>query len=629
MKQKRRFALKPLKKKERAPKKYAVCDIESTKWIGFLCIGYYNGETFKYFRKLKTFIEFLPTKESRTIFAHFGGIFDYLFLFEEFLKLGFKIFDMIPRGSGVLCFKVEIEKEIFIFRDSSALFPYALERLTKSFDVDHKKKSIDFDNLTEVTDELVEYLEYDCKGLYESLEKFWAWEFIKYAGPAYTEASQALKVFRTFLKEPIPSLTRKQDAFIRSGFCGGRTEIFKPLFESKTKVLRLFDVNSLYPFCMLSDMPGMCLGETEEYNKKFMGFYFCKVRAPKMHIPFLGIKIKGKYIFPQGEFEGVYTSLEIEYARSLGYKIKTENGILFKNGGPIFKEYIETFHRIKNQSKKDTVDYEVAKKLMNTLFGRFGIRTDRETIEFDTGQSGVTVHKEFEVNGKLYRLVKKPKELETFTQVGVADWVTSIGKIHMHKLYMQAPNEIYYTDTDSMYTTHNFKEGFELGDLTKEPLCGKYHDHETECFEIRCIEGSNKWNEEGACFLLPKTYKAGRKVVMKGFDKKKIQHFTVEDFKLALSGDQKHMKIIMPPRFQKLKSAIRSGLGLVSMSKVHDKPQCEEVHEHIKECFYGRRKIKKRYDKRELYTEHGVLNTRPWVLKGPNDGINGERTNRV
>ena len=47
-------------------------------------------------------------------------------------------------------------------------------------------------------------------------------------------------------------LRANQDKFIRRGYYGGHTDVYIPYGEN----LHYYDVNSLYPFSMLRDMPG-------------------------------------------------------------------------------------------------------------------------------------------------------------------------------------------------------------------------------------------------------------------------------------------------------------------------------------------------------------------------------------
>lgn len=275
---------------------FGVCDIESAAgWINFLCIGLawkkydedgidLEEKRYEHFLSLYDFCDFIFEEEQPhdVIYAHFGGRYDFSFILKEFFfkHENYHIHKMIPRGSGLLSFKVSkfrrtltlepgddpddviaktkdgyylISDRTIEFRDSSAMLPFGLASLTESFKVEHKKQEIDYDKITKVTPELLEYLEYDCWGLYECIEKYFRWPMIRGSGPAMTMASQALKVFRTFIKEPIKSLKPEVNEFVRSSYFGGRTEIFKPFFQqsSTSGLLKSYDVNSLYPAVML------------------------------------------------------------------------------------------------------------------------------------------------------------------------------------------------------------------------------------------------------------------------------------------------------------------------------------------------------------------------------------------
>ena len=579
--------LKPIKKiKEREPQKFAVCDIESAAgWVNFLLIGHYDGYVHTDFETLHEFFEFLTNKgESQTIYAHFGGKYDFMFLLEYlFSNSKFSVMSMIPRGSGILCFDVLDPRTgvKITFRDSSAMLPHSLRSLCENFNVNHQKLDVDYDSIKCVTPELRTYLAHDCKGLYECIERYFDWKLIKDVGSSYTIAGQAMKVLRLFIEEPIPALSSQIDDFVRKAYFGGRTEIFKPLFvpTKKFKTLYCFDVNSLYPTVMREfEYPGRFRRFTYKYEPEYMGFYDATVEVPEgMYIPPLGIvhEVNGgkKFIFPTGVFSGRWSTIELEYAKSLGVKIlKTGKGAIFDSAGFIFRDYVDELYRIRLESPPGTVSNILAKLLLNSCYGRFGLQRMREMIEVDCGQLGAIPICELGPPERRMRLVKVPKEVESFTNVAVAAWVTSQARIHMHKIYLQCQDELYYTDTDSLFTTHYFEDAKGLGALKME-----YKEN------------------GGACFLLPKTYQVGKKVVMKGFDRKKIQHFTHDDFMTALEGDLRRLKIIQAPKFATFRTALRKKKLVTMMGG-------------------GTREIRSEYDKRTVFKVGNRFDTTPLHL---------------
>lgn len=601
------FPLSPLKTDQRIylddPKhqhkhKFWTIDVEARKWINFVVGGVCNGEEFWHFDTVDEMFHFLVEDgQSKKLFAHFGGKYDFLFFIDYLMREApteFTFDSGIPRGSGLLCFTVKYadkkrQKSCSLkFYDSSALLPFSLKKLTESFNVDHKKTEYDYENMPKKADkELLDYLETDCRGLHQVLTKFYNWPLVAKAGRSISMASQALRVFRTFMKEPINSLTSGEDRFVRKAYFGGRTEIFKPVFIKKdygNKNLSCYDINSLYPSVMLYDMPTNSLGFTFDYDPDAMGFYEAEVEVPKMYIPPLGtvfeVNKTEKFIFPTGKFKGVFSTIELEYAKTQGVIVhSTGRGLLFKNGGPIFKEYIETLYKMRLEAKKknDGVTDILTKLLMNSTYGRFGLRTrDREQIVEDTGEEGQKPFLEIMRNDKYSSRISKVKSnLNSFNNVAVAAWVTSLARITMHKQYVKCGKNIWYTDTDSLFTTENLGDSGKLGEMKEEYAVQK------------------------ACFILPKTYVVENKdseihkVVMKGFDKKKTNHFTSDDFINALEGDLKLLKASSPAKFCTFKTAARKN-NLLMMT--------EEAE----------RNIRSRYDKRRFYkTKEGLYDSVP------------------
>lgn len=631
---------------EKKPYQFGVCDIEASDWIKFLVIGYYSEvlnpdgsrerEILEYFEDMADFCDWIfdpHLQPHDEIYAHFGGKYDFQFIIKElfFDKSRYYIDEMIPRGSGLLCFsvstirqedylfkedekkfikkvgkKILIKDRTIVFKDSSALLPFSLASITENFGVENIKLSIDYESIKEVTPELLNYLKYDLKGLYQSMRKFFDWDLIKKAGHASTMASQAIKVYRTYMTKTIPSLSNEVDEFVRGSYFGGRTEIFKPFFRQNDPytLLKTYDVNSLYPYVMWqNEFPTKYKCETEDFIDSEMGFYDVEVEVPEMYIPPLGTVFDpngwGRFIFPTGIFRGKWTTVELLYAMSLGVKIrKVYRGLIFQNGGPIFRHYINDLYEKRKASKKNSVDDIMCKLLMNSTYGRFGLNTEREQVEFDYGQLGVSPLMEIPLNddgSNVIRLMKKNIHLDkTFNNVAIPSYVTAYARIHMHKQYMKDESAIYYTDTDSLFTTHEYEENEKaLGEMKLE------------------------YKAKSACFLLPKTYfvdtlvpfwkgyddqgkefKTSKKIVMKGFDKKKISKFQLEDFYCALEGDLRRLKTTNPEKFATFKTAVKNNKFLMLLQE-------------------SPREIRSRYDKRRIIKTNGpqIWDTEPLHIR--------------
>lgn len=569
-------------KKPQEPVQFAVVDIESRSWVHHVVTGFYDGLEYKSFDHAKKFRDFIFCyKGPQNIFAHFGGKFDFMFLLESFLSDDrFKVKTIVPRGSMILFFEVFVLKGSrpikLTFRDSAALLPFSLSSLTDNFNVKTKKGKWDHSKTKGASKKLIEYNRDDCLALYQVLESFYNWPLIKKSGGAFTMASQAMRIFRTYLRDDIWPLGNFASDFCRNAYLGGRTEIFKPI--CKNGPLYEYDVSSLYPYVMRENfMPSGKSALVFEWFPHKLGIYHVEVSMPEMKYPPLGIVRDNKYIFPIGNFEGYFTSVELVYAMSLGAKVKVLSGIVFDSKEKLFQNYIDDLYRIRKSSESGTVSNMLAKLLMNSSYGRFGMNLKRENIGFVL-KDDVTEFATLKLESKKsIQLFKEPIELETFTHTGIAAFITSYARIHMHKLILQTGEKhLYYMDTDSLFTTKRLKTGDSLGQLKLE----------------------NTW--ESAVFLLPKTYFAKglskNKIAMKGFDRQKIKHFTIEDFQTALEGDLRRFKVTNEPKFATFKTAL-SQKKLVTMTKQNDK------------------QLRAIYDKREIFkNKSGDFDTSPIFL---------------
>jgi len=471
-------------------------------------------------------------------------------------------------------------------------------------------------------EDLEAYLKADCISLWEIIHKFYTWPLIKCAGPKTTIAAQALNVFRRYLSSKIRSLSTNVDDFVRKGYFGGRTEVFRPVFDceynskknelgfnkkqlkimekfKEYKNLAVLDVNSLYPFVMAqNEFPTDFINFTCEYKKDSMAMWKAKVRVPKnCKIPPLpkvhDVKVEGtdkterKLIFPTGDFWGYFTTVELNFAiENCGVKIlEIEQGALFKNAGYLFKDYIEEMYNTRLQAKRegDGTTSLIVKLLMNSTYGKMGQRRDRESIELDRdgNEEGVDEHSYINTKeGEQYVFIKRPVTLKSFSNSMIAAYVTAYARVHLLKQLLRAGHEhVFYADTDSIFTTKPevFDTGDELGKLKLE------------------------YTSKSAIFLLAKTYFMNKcegedfmtKIAMKGFPKDKAKNFNFEDFRLALMNEKDSgLKIEQEPKFATLKTALRNGQILFMDNDIEFKKKSHMEKEETFHLVKERRKIK-------------------------------------
>jgi len=164
---------------------------------------------------------------------------------------------------------------------------------------------------------------------------------------------------------------------VRQSYFGGATDFYLAL----AKGLKYFDVNSLYPFSMLKEMPlnGVKVKQVHDLES-FYGFVKVEVYCPKsVERPLLPVKHGGKTIFPTGKWTGVYFSEELKAVKKYipSYQFELLNGYSFDKA-LIFNDYVETLYEIKRVTTG--AKRWIAKLLLNCLYGSFGRKLDTTSV---------------------------------------------------------------------------------------------------------------------------------------------------------------------------------------------------------------------------------------------------------
>ena len=544
--------------------KLCVFDIETydektkSTWLNPYALGFYDGVSqikFKGRNCVYEFINYVCGKEryrACSIYAHNGGKFDFNFILEELRKLDYG-FEIITQGSRIIELKIftdksgsglhekgELRKAYNNIKliDSYALLKSSLDKLTKDFDVEHKKINFmdkpntknDYEylyHLFKIGDPLFdEYLMNDCIGLYEVLKKFF--KLIKDNGGkiGITTASTAMK---TFQKSYIGDYKLKMSGIkindiMRKGYYGGRTEIYR--MYAKEGNYYWFDINSLYPFVMRNNSfpispPRKVRDIKKQYIYDYDGITECKITVPKSeYLPLLPYR-GDKLYFPVGKISGYYDNSFIRKSYDLGYDIKLYSGYIFYESEQIFKKYVDTFNELKKKAKSNTPSYVLAKLMMNSLYGKFGQREIGENIKRllpnELMEYKDKILDVINIDENIYRIKSDVKGNHFLPQIAVH--VTTLAQLElfntMHDI-VEKGYKIFYCDTDSVATDYK---------------------------NIRCSNNLGDWKKEHTFykgyFLLPKTYyivlKDDKgKVRAKGYRSEFQKGFNESTFKNAL-----------------------------------------------------------------------------------------------
>lgn len=284
-----------------------------------------------------------------------------------------------------------------------------------------------------------------------------------------------------FLNMSIPILKWDLDNLIRASYFGGSSDYFH--FHGKN--LKYYDINSLYPYAMLNDMPLNYLGEIDGSIielKDCFGFVEAIVTCPKdIETPLLLHNHNGKNIHPTGTWQGTYFSEELKAAEKYGYTIELVKVYQFSRAIGLFKDFIEHFYELKKTAtkNKDLTQKTMSKLHLNTLYGMFGRKLDnlksiavRKHEELDIlskypVKSIIKINKDLNIfltySNVDYKMIKaanaelninmlvQPKQFIK-SNVAIASAITAYARIQMMKFKTITGMAIYYTDTDSIFT---------------------------------------------------------------------------------------------------------------------------------------------------------------------------------
>ncbi len=411
---------------------------------------------------------------------------------EHYRKTGEELFRIDYKNSLIIHNRfhtAKIQGKKLVFHDIFKLVNCSLDKACKDFGLSTKKQELPttdkgqyFETVSSDDATLREYLRCDVVSTYElyrtllDLSGLGENDFLR----CPTIASLSMKIYRTRFPDEFAMiqdtwLTKEAESFIRSAYCGGRTEIFRNLLDDKGYH---YDINSLYPHVMEVNQypignPRFCLdGKSQEEKLEFFHAYRrgeamipvnyileATVHVPKSHVAPLPYR-KGGLLFPVGTFRGTFCSPEMEFAlEHFGVEILEIHKLLcFRDEAFLFDRFVAEQKLIKNTSQGAKRTF--SKLIQNSLYGKFGMARKREAFALYTPKK----EQELKKKGALYAVVKgmnDTKIISWLTSVTahyikphLSAFITSYARVELLKKLMAIPPDaLYYCDTDSIVTT--------------------------------------------------------------------------------------------------------------------------------------------------------------------------------
>ena len=516
------------------------------------CISIYDGKiAYSYFISdfknspdlILTALKSILTRKYNgyNVYIHNMAKFDIIFLLKHLVNLG----DVTPiiHNGRIISINLNFGKELeyrLQFKDSYLILLASLSKLTNGFGVEtlksifpflfvnennldyigqvpefkyfdnkinlanYNKYKNNFNNNWSLRNESIKYCEIDCVSLYQVIFKFSELIFSLFGKNIHkypTLPSLAFAIFRTIFMEEksIPQLFGKISNDIRQSYTGGAVDMYIPQNKQGTKIY-CYDVNSLYPYVMKEfDMPvGKPIyfqGDIRVNDPNAFGFFYCEIIAPdniKHPIIQTHVKINNmtRTMAPTGTWKDMIFSEELYNAEKFGYKFNVLWGYTFERKN-IFKDYVESLYALRViYPKSDPLNY-IAKILLNSLYGRFGMDdnfseiniihkdylTDFENKFFDDICDRVELGDHFLIKSSSNNINEENENSTHNINVGVASAITAYARIHMSQFKNNPLINLYYTDTDSIYVDKplpdNLIDSKVLGKLKLENICKK------------------------------------------------------------------------------------------------------------------------------------------------------------
>lgn len=420
--------------------------------------GFYDGLMFRHFTHdtAHSMIEWIADQKI-IVYAHNGGKFDYHFLLPYM-----EPYDHVKIINGRLA-QFYIGKAEF--RDSMNILPVALKNIEVSKDGEIiKKQEFDYSLMEkserykpENWENIIDYLRDDCITLWEAINKFQT-EY----GRHLTLAGAAMAQWKKISKKPLPKSTGEYFEIFKPYYYGGRVQCFqRGIIESDFSV---FDINSAYPYAMLSSHPyGLdYIEESEPGNVCPHGFYRIRAESTGAY-PY---REKTGLNFPDdGEIREFHvTGWELIAAQETGTagNPKILSGIVHTETQD-FTEYIEYFYqrRLTAKATGDKAGDLFNKLFLTNLYGKFGANPENYA-EFvilppEEHDSLLDPDNDFTLSGELGPWLLGERGLTDdemrYYNVATAASITGFVRAYLWRAICQTGRDtILYCDTDSIAT---------------------------------------------------------------------------------------------------------------------------------------------------------------------------------
>ena len=388
-------------------------------------------------------------------------------LLELLLQCNFKIVKYFSNGKSFMI-KMRRDTESIRFINIQNIFPVSVKALGKIIGL--KKLDCDFEQCT--PNELLTYCKRDTEIIYKTI-LFWL-AFLKQHDLGAFGVTLATQAFNAYRHRFMPVKIAIHDntktmALERAGYFGGRTECFF-IGKVKSKKTYILDINSQYPFVMKNNEYPYQLkyfvNKTSPSSLYKMLDKYCIMANCNLDTdePVYAKRHEGKTVFPIGRFNTVLSTASFKHAFENNHIKEVFTAAVYLKH-KIFKKWVTELYKLRVRyihEKNKTMVYMI-KRILNSLYGKFGQKTDNLIhehqcidIAFYNNRIYDRDEKKWYVEtqvGNIKRLFTSGGEDAFNSFTAIAAHVTDYARLYLYQLIKQAGmTNVYYIDTDSLYT---------------------------------------------------------------------------------------------------------------------------------------------------------------------------------
>jgi hypothetical protein len=507
--------------------------------------GMFDGAHYTYATNLSDFCRmiFCRENEGAWLYAHAGGVADVTFLMEEILKHSSVRAEAAFSGSSAVHVTVLVGKHRWQLLDSYWLLKDKLAHLGHSVGMQKTRgayKCRDYPECGHIgracstapkcgcdigpeplcmfyapLAELASYNEVDCRILHAAIVRFQDELLQMGSDLQITIASTAMRLFRRkYLKSTIPTSPSVSDR-VRHAYIASRVEPYRTRCETE---LFEYDINSSFPFAMTKTTPGGLMALRRSLPRGQDALYFAQARitVPEMFLPPLGRRAKrdGRIYFPTGTWEGLFSRPDLELLQNSGGRIEKLFEVLVFDARDDFAGYAQDLYE-KRKVAPDLFTKLLLKFLLNSCYGKTAESREKTRLvihplsdlcphggEHNVDRGGVYSATCVEVLFEGAILVTEEKDI-AHEHVPIAAQITSEARRTLYQGAYACGLDLYYSDTDSLYTHATLPTSNDLGGWKLE----------------RTVPPPSH-------FAAPKLYRTGDKIKSKGFSKLDVDQWS-------------------------------------------------------------------------------------------------------